>query len=382
MNNQTSFDVIVVGAGPAGSSCATLLSRAGLGVLLLDKAKFPRHKICGDCVNPGCWQFFDLLGISPKLRQSALVRIDHVRIMSQSGSEVNRKLHSSTTAPFFALKRAVLDQMLLENAIEAGAQDLQQARVTEIHRNSLWRVEVSGKGGKRSPICTSKFIVGADGRNSIVARKMGTNQTANQHKEKKRNRVGLQWHFGAHGAANSAIELFLFDSGYCGVVGVSETEGNLAMATTPDMAGLAEREFARFLQETIFKNYHAAREFSDLTPLDGIFTTYPINPRSQYASHKTAFLIGDARQTLEPFTGQGIYFALQDGIGAAAKILRQFDLNHRSAWPRSKSRFWVNRIYSPVLRRSRLAEYLIDIGARNPYLVPLAVRPVLGRIVG
>jgi menaquinone-9 beta-reductase len=64
---MTDWDVTVIGGGPAGSSAATFTAKAGLKTLLIDRAVFPREKVCGDCLNPGCWEVFDQLGVAEEI---------------------------------------------------------------------------------------------------------------------------------------------------------------------------------------------------------------------------------------------------------------------------------------------------------------------------
>ena len=61
---MTGYDVLVVGAGPAGATVAALTARAGLSTLVIERTQFPREKVCGDCLNPGAWKILDHLGVS------------------------------------------------------------------------------------------------------------------------------------------------------------------------------------------------------------------------------------------------------------------------------------------------------------------------------
>src|SRR5512142_1078946 len=102
MSTSTHVDIIVVGAGPAGSTCASLLSERGLNVLLLDKANFPRDKICGDCINPRAWQYFDLLGVSEMLRTQHLQSLKSVRVANVAGENFVVALDPPSSTPFFS----------------------------------------------------------------------------------------------------------------------------------------------------------------------------------------------------------------------------------------------------------------------------------------
>ena len=85
-------DVVIIGAGPAGTTCAALLARKGISVLLCDKASFPREKICGDCINPRCWDFFTLLGIADEVAANS-ENVTGVKIAGRSGKVLDVPLN-------------------------------------------------------------------------------------------------------------------------------------------------------------------------------------------------------------------------------------------------------------------------------------------------
>src|SRR5436305_14572838 len=72
------FDVAIVGGGPAGSSCAAFCAMADLRTLVLEREKFPREKVCGDCLNASCWPEFERLGVTKNIRDLPHARLDSV----------------------------------------------------------------------------------------------------------------------------------------------------------------------------------------------------------------------------------------------------------------------------------------------------------------
>ncbi len=371
MNASSQFDVIIVGGGPAGSACATVLAAAGVRVLVLEKARFPRDKICGDCINPNCWELFRLLGVDLELRGLNLNQINWVRVTNKKGVELTAAISNQPERPFFAIKRSILDAILQKQAQRAGAVILNERAVVEASWESkIWRV-VTRRKGLAEETFTSAVLIGADGRNSLVAR---NNRGA---KSKRPQRVGVQWHGRYQPQIGSAIELFLFEAGYFGVVNVSGTQANIAMVADAQRAQIAKKDFSKFIAGTIMKHPGAAKQLDDLRPLGEVAVTFPIQPAARILTHPSALLIGDARQTVEPFTGEGVYFALQDGVQAALTLLPRFQT--RAAIPKFKirSRFLANRIYSPALQSGWLAERLIAVGARLPNLTPWILKTVL-----
>jgi geranylgeranyl reductase family protein len=369
------FDVIVVGGGPAGSACATLLAGGGARVMVLEKAKFPRDKICGDCINPNCWELFKLLGVASEIMKNNLNKIDRVRVTNAKGVELTTAISHQPQRPFFALPRRVLDAILQKQAQRAGALVLNERQVVGVAwEETIWRVAARRKGAAEETF-TGALLIGADGRNSLVARKLARKNHGV--KSQQPQRVGVQWRCRYQPQIGSAIELFLFDAGYFGVVNVNEAQANIAMVADVQQAQIAKKDFSKFIAGTIMKNPGAANRFDDLQPLGELSITFPIQPAARILDHPSALLIGDARQTVEPFTGEGVYYALQDGVQAALKLLSRLRSKTIFPAPKMRSRFWANRIFSPALQHRLLAERLIAIGARLPNLTPWILRTVL-----
>jgi len=318
------YDAIIVGAGPAGSSCAALLSQAGMRVMLCDRAKFPRHKICGDCINPQAWPLFEFLGIGDKLRQTGPQVIDGIRITNANGFPLAIPYTGSPNRPFVTIRRSDLDFILLHQAEKNGANVLESTTVRDVmETNGKWRIKTSSKL-RNSQLQTdyiSDLLIGADGRNSLIAQRIG-----NQSRlcTSGKDRIGMQWFTKHQPQISSHIELFLSHLGYFGLVNVDKQTANLAMVTTANTTQMANHNLSGFLQEIHKSNPVVAERKLDLTPQGAISTAFPIEPTRCSANRQNAFLIGDAAQTVEPFTGEGVLLAIQDGIRTANTILNKF----------------------------------------------------------
>jgi flavin-dependent dehydrogenase len=172
--------------------------------------------------------------------------------------------------------------------------------------------------------------------------------------------------------------MYLFDTGYCGLVNVGGRHTNVAMVTAPELAASAKADFRSFLNKTIWSNPVAASRFSDLSPVGEITATSPINPRRNQLNHPHATLAGDASQTVEPFTGEGIRYALEDGMAAAGTLIRRRRGASGDA-PAVINRFRVNRVFSPILRRPGIRDGLVSLGARFPSLSRWVAATVVAR---
>src|SRR5436309_13961558 len=109
------FDVAVVGGGPAGSSCAAFCALAGLRTLVLEREKFPREKVCGDCLNPSCWSVLEHLGVAQSVRNLPHSRLTSVTFIAIGGREVIVDLPTGENCEL-SVKRSLFDDLLLRRA--------------------------------------------------------------------------------------------------------------------------------------------------------------------------------------------------------------------------------------------------------------------------
>jgi flavin-dependent dehydrogenase len=361
-----------------------VLARAGFRVLLLDKALFPRHKICGETVNPRCWDSFDTLGVADEIERRIASPIVTVSVTTKAGKEARVEVGEGLRRPFFSMGRDALDQILAEAAVKAGVEFLDGTAVVGVARNGTWRIEIRDRKTAARTELAADHLVGADGRNSIVAgslMRMGNGSRRNKDQAADNERVGVQWHTNLNPRIAGALHMYLFDTGYCGLVNVDGRHTNVSMVTVPEAAAAAKANFRGFLNRTVWSSPAAASRFPDLGPISEITTTSPINPRRNRFDHPHATLTGDAAQTVEPFTGEGIRCALEDGISTARHLIEKRHGVSSSA-ETAVDRFRVNEVFSPILRHPHVRDGLMSLGTRLPFLSRWIVKSVLSaRIV-
>ena len=353
------FDVAIVGGGPAGSSCASFCAMAGLQSLILDREKFPREKVCGDCLNPSCWPVLERLELADRVRDLPHSKLSSVEFISINGRGVTVDLPSGADGEI-SVKRSLFDDLLLRRARELGANVQEQTTVTALSRNGHWNIETAP--GDRFQ---ARILIGADGRNSTVA------HLCNLLPRPARERVALQAHIPLPRGFGNRIVLQFLHEGYSGQASVNETQLNLCLVGTPPtiskLRQWAERQF----------QLPADQGWRTITPL----TRSPVP-----SAHENLFFVGDAARVVEPFTGEGIYYALRSGELAASaitKILRRDDRNSvlrefSCAYAQMyRGRLWINRLARTAVLRPQLGSLFVHAARINPGILKLLTAKIV-----
>jgi geranylgeranyl reductase family protein len=353
------FDVAIIGGGPAGSSCAAFCALAGLRTVVLDRAKFPREKVCGDCLNPSCWPVLERLELAQRVRDLPHSILNSVAFIAIDRRELILDLPSGANCEI-SVKRSLFDDLLLRRARELGANVHEQTTVTGLTRNDDWKIEAASGGTFHA-----RMLIGADGRNSTIA------HLCNLLPRPARERVALQAHIPRPRNFGNRIALQFLREGYSGQAPVNESELNLCLVGTPPTISTlrkwAERQF----------DLPANQAWRTITPL----TRSPVS-----SAHENLFFIGDAARVVEPFTGEGIYYALRSGelaANAAAKIIRGDDRNsalrefRRVYAEMYRGRLWINRIARAAVLRPRLGSLFVHIARINPSTLKLLTAKIV-----
>jgi geranylgeranyl reductase family protein len=347
-------DVAIVGAGPAGSTCAAFCAAAGLRTIVIEREKFPREKVCGDCLNPACWPVLRRLDVAERVRALPQGKLEAVEFIAIGGAKVHVDLPSGDEGEV-AIKRGHLDQLLLSRARELGA-DVRDATIVSALEKTRW-------GDWKIDIVTEKitahFLVGADGRNSTVARLRNLLPRA------ERERVALQTHIPLPSDFGNRVVLQFLDEGYSGQAPVNDFELNLCLVGRPNSVSS--------LKLWAEKNFAVSPEhpWRTITPL----TRAALSP-----AHDNLLFVGDAARVVEPFTGEGIYYALRSGelaAGAITKIIREQDRQSTlreftcACSSMYRGRLWINQLARAAVLSPRIASLFVHVVKVQPAILRL-----------
>jgi len=346
-NLEQQFDIVVVGGGPAGATAAALCARKGLAVALIEHRHFPRHKVCGDVLNPNCWTTLERLGVAGKIHALPHHIITGALFTTSDGAILDVPMRGC------AIRRSHFDAALLQHARDCGVTVVEGEAVNEITPS----LEVSTRSRRYH---SRKGIIAADGRHSIVARQAGLarrTRTGNGH-------MAFQAHFHTPAALDSQVQLHLFPGGYCGVVRLDEGLANVCIVTDRNGARLHDDCEALFAR-TVWRNRHFRALGILPEPLESLQSAYPLVTRPNVPCRDGVWLTGDALRTTEPFTGQGIYFALRTAELAADSVLTGSDyVAAVSALYRQRAR--TNQLFRRLLYHERAARPVVSALQRWP----------------
>jgi geranylgeranyl reductase family protein len=363
-------DVLIVGAGPAGASLATRLARAGLDVLVLDRAAFPRHKPCAEYVSPGTVRLLHELGAGPQVEAAAGARL-HGFVVDAGGQGSMRGHFGAAPgwngAPRYGLgiSRALLDTILVTQAREAGARVQEQTRVTDVIRDSgratgARAVTPDGPAEHRA-----RVVVAADGVGSVVARRLGMLRL-----RRGMRRLSLVAHLAGMAGLGEHGEMHTGRDGYCGVAPLGNGIANVAMVLRPrpgmHLGGRADGFFMEALAQ--FGDLGVRAQGASI--VRPVLRTGPLSVRARTMVEDGVLLAGDAGGFYDPFTGQGIFKALRSAALAAPVIveaLRRGDVSRSGLYPYEAAR-------RAEFRGELTVEWLIQRFLGRPALFRRAVR--------
>ena len=338
-------DLIIIGGGPAGTSVAISAARQGASVLLLERGRFPRHKVCGEFVSAESLSLLrDLLDV----QHAALLR-DAVRIPRARMFLDGRTLHASVDPPAASIARFELDAALWHSAESAGVDARQQVTVQSVGGSGPFRVVAAGKEFE------SRALVNASGRWSNLNLAPVDNGTRSE------KWLGVKAHF-AEPVSEPSVDLYFFNGGYCGVQPVGAGRVNASAMVRADVASSLPEVFAR---------HPELRERSrNWTLVSDPVSTSPLIFRHPQPERDGILMAGDAAGFVDPFVGDGISLALRSG-SLAARSLKSFLAGEASLHD-------AVRCYNQAYKESLLPVFRTSSKIRRMLVLPGYVRkPVL-----
>lgn len=319
-NGSRDPDVLIVGAGPAGSIAALVLARAGARVRIVDRARFPRGKLCGDTLNPGALALLDRLAVSAGVRERALP-VTGMIVTGPGGTRVVGEYARSVSGA--AITRADLDERLLEEAARAGAQVdagvMVRAPLVAADGARVVGARAAGRSGERD--LRARVVIAADGRHSRLAFNLGLARYAPRPR---------RWAFGAYYEGVEALttlgEMHIRDGGYVGVAAVPGGLTNVCVVRELGSLFRAQRiETDSLVHLAVTRDVLLRDRFARARRVTPVSVLGPLAVDATGCGLPGLLLAGDAAGFIDPMTGDGLRFAIRGGELAAQAALRELE---------------------------------------------------------
>lgn len=360
------YDVLILGAGPAGTACALALKDSGLRVALLDKSNFPRDKICGDAIPGNAVRALhqlnpDYVKELRELCKNATIR--HGRVVAYNGNEA--------TVPWvleaYNSPRLHFDQLLVDLVKKYSQTDLVfDTRIDEV----ITDVDCVLLKGKNQTY-KGKILVACDGAQSIVAKKLA-HFTLNRNHYCGAVRVYFSDIEGSDTHLNECFFSKNMMPGYFWLFPVSENTYNVGFGMLSHSISKKKINLEKALFEVIDEFPELKRRFKNASMLSkpqgmGL----PLGTRKLKISGHRFLLCGDAASLIDPISGAGIDTAIISGITAAEHVLKNRDhLN----FTEELNRNYDNHIYEKIGKSLKRNTLFLRLATRFPFLLPIGIK--------
>ena len=345
-------DVVVVGAGPAGSITALVLARAGARVRLIDRARFPRDKLCGDTLNPGSLAMLDRLGISTPIRARAAPVTG--MLVTGPGARVSADYPHGLCG--VSMTRRDLDLILLNAAIDSGAHFECGVTVREPiadDRGCVTGVCVASNG--HTCDLRARIVVAADGRGSRLASRLGLSSYAQRPR---------RWAYGAYFTGVAAMtgrgEMHIRPDGYIGVAPLPDGLTNVSVVRDAGNLPVPQGDQQSFVREALAVDPDLRERFAQATQVSRVSVLGPLAVDSRQSGCAGLLLAGDAAGFVDPMTGDGLRFALRGGELAARAALDELESGapafrklHASRAREFTGKWRINRVLRSIVGSPR-----------------------------
>ena len=385
-------DVIVVGAGPAGATTAFYLAQSGLDVLLLEKSRFPREKVCGDGLTPRAVKTLVGMGISVT-EQDGWVRNKGLRVIG-AGKRLELPWPELASYPGYGLVRTRhdLDETLARRAQQAGARLHEGVTVTAPVRSErtgrITGVVAKAADDGEDRTYRARVVVAADGNSSRLSVAMGLPK-----RDDRPLGVAVRTYYRTDRHDDDYLEswLDLWDGdrllpGYGWIFGMGDGTSNVGLGLLNTSAAFGHTDYHALLRKWL-KGMPAEWGFTEenrTQPIRGAALPMGFNRTPHY--HQGLLLVGDAGGMVNPFNGEGIAYAMESGEILARTITQALARSRRAdtervlaGYPHALSQeyggyYTLGRVFVKLIGKPGLMRFATKHGMSRPALMRFALK--------
>ena len=372
-------DVIVVGAGPAGAASAILLAERGLDVLVLDRAAFPRPKVCGEYLSPEAARVLDGLGVLKALDAAGAVPLAGMRITAPDGTVVTGRYRAiGRWRPYrehaLAVPRETLDTLLADRLRALPVDFREHVRVSDVLVESgrVVGVEATDPDGVSRQF-RAPLVIAADGRASVVAHRLGLRRPH------ALARMALVTYVAGLDDIGDVGEIFVDPPDYAILNPVARDRVNMSLVVPLAHGAAFSDRLETFFAARVRQLRHLARRVAGATISARVRALGPLAYRVAPPAVGGVLLVGDAAGFYDPFTGEGIFAGLRSAELAVETVITALaagDYSARSLGAYARARHAVfagkerlTHALQLVIRHRTAANLAARMFARRPLLL-------------
>ena len=298
MNNDSIYDIAIVGGGLAGLSLSIQAAKKGYRVVLFEKEKYPFHKVCGEYISLESWDFMEELGLP--LSEMNLPVIHKLIVSAPNGKTLEHMLPLGG----FGISRYKLDAMLASIAGQNGVVLKEKTKVQNIvFENDQYTIDCSGLSAK------ARIAVGAFGKRSNIDTQW-QRKFVMQKPDKLNNYIGVKYHV-EYDFPDDTIALHNFKNGYCGISRIEDDKYCLCYLTIAENLRASNNDIKRMESDILSKNPFLKRIFTSakfLADSPVIISQISFSKKTQVENH--LLMAGDSAGMITPLCGNGMSMAM------------------------------------------------------------------------
>ncbi len=383
-SNQAWRDVVVVGAGLAGSSVAVALAGQGWDVLLVERERLPRHKVCGEFLSPEAQRSLRQLGLYAELEALAPVPLSGAVLTTSRGATLELRLPGEA----WGLSRYALDATLAVTAARRGAELWPATTVTACTRQND-RYTLNLRRRDESTTIEARAVIMACGRYNRPGLPSRPAPTDKPHTGWRRC-VGLKCHY-EQVAMPPQVELFLFPGGYAGINPIEGGRANVCLLLTYDAFNRSGKTVAGAIAMAAARHSLLAQRLAGANAVTGTeCAVAPVDTQRPAQPWTDVACLGDTAVMIPPLCGDGMAMALSSAE-LCAPLADAFLRGNLSlaGWAEAYSRVWqaefnrrlrLGRSLQSLLSTPLVGEALVGLGRWLPGLADYMVRATRGDV--
>jgi len=375
------YDVIIIGAGPAGSASALFLHQKGLRVLVLDRAAFPRDKVCGEFISPAADGILAELGVLDAIQQTHPVRLQGVAISSYGKPELCIDYPPcpgrGEAMTSLSLPRFQLDHLLVQKVMGQGVEVRERHAVDDFLFEDDRVVGVKGRDeANRSFTFSASVVVDASGRNGLSLRRLGLIKP-----HRGPGKIALAAHWENIQFPHDYCYMHISSPGYTGMAPVENDSVNVVLVV--EDRHVKGQKLDHFFTATVLGNERRRSLLAGAQLRERVRSVESLAYDVRPVPCGGLVLAGDTTGFIDPFTGEGVYLSLRSAqlaagviqkAFAAADFSREFLAEYdRQRQEEFRKKFILSRVLQKIIYRRQWCGGVVALLRRNPQMAQTLV---------